>query len=80
MLVVPAESRWMIQRGAADVTSTSLQKADLTSRSLREADLTSGFSERHRGALPLPSIFPIDQNSIGRIQSANNTWKTLSES
>ena len=39
VLVMPAKVEWMIKRGAADLTSRSLQSAaDLTSRSLRESE------------------------------------------
>jgi len=34
MLVMPAESQWIIQRSAADATSASLRKADVTIASL----------------------------------------------
>jgi len=47
MLVMPAESEWIIKRHVADAASASLQKADATSVSLRGVKLTGG---------PLPSF------------------------
>jgi hypothetical protein len=44
VLVMPAKVEWMIKRGAADLTSRSLQSA---------ADLTSR-SESRRGTLVMP--------------------------
>jgi hypothetical protein len=51
---MPDEAGWIIQRGAADLTSRSLRTgwmiercaADATSASLREADATSGSVRR----------------------------------